>query len=97
MFPRKMLRKSKFWTRHFDEKDFIFLQEEDDQTSKQSYIKRVVITKPTRDLKAELLESLHAEEAQLALLADLLDKCLTFSPQHRITPEAALRHPFLCS
>ena len=53
---------------------------------------------PTTDLKALLLrnQSLAPEqEAPFSKFKDLLDKMLTGDPDKRITPKAALHHPFI--
>ena len=57
------------------------------------------ITKPIRDLKTELLNSpyeLTQEEKRMVLLLhDLLSKIFTLDPNQRISPEDALKHPFI--
>lgn len=59
----------------------------------------MVFTQPTQDLKALLLgdrSALTPEElAELKQFVDLLDKCLNLNPKQRMTPDQALRHPFI--
>jgi hypothetical protein len=56
-------------------------------------------SKPTRDLKSELLSGPHelsSEDRTLVYqLNDLLTQILQIDPTRRITVEEALRHPFL--
>lgn len=95
-FPRKMLRKSKFWQRHFNTQTFYFQQICIDEVSQQEYVKEVNVVKPVRDLKAELQRAATAEDvAHAGQLADLMLKCLCLDPAKRISPEVALAHPFL--
>lgn len=54
--------------------------------------------KPIRDLT--LLLNINdsespADKRNLMHLKDLLEKCLALDPSKRITPEEALKHPFL--
>ena len=66
----------------------------------QDVVRTLTYTQPTRDLKSLLLtdsRSTASEEAarQLKAFVDLLDQSLVLNPEKRITPEDALRHPFL--
>lgn len=65
----------------------------------QDVIRKVHITKPTRDLRARLMPSsakLKDDEAKtITSFIDLLDKCLALDPAKRITPKEALVHPFI--
>jgi serine/threonine-protein kinase PRP4 len=66
----------------------------------QDVVRKVHISKPTRDLRARLMPpssvKLSDEETKLmASFIELLDKCLTLDPSRRITPREALAHPFI--
>jgi serine/threonine-protein kinase PRP4 len=66
----------------------------------QDVIKKVQITKPSRDLRARLMPPASAqikedERKLLAAFVDLLDRCLALDPARRITPKEALVHPFI--
>lgn len=67
----------------------------------QEYIKVTNFTKPTRDLKKELLNSpfdLSSEQKRMiAQLHDLLSKIFVLDPAQRISVEDALRHEFITS
>lgn len=66
----------------------------------QDVVRKVHISKPTRDLRARLMppSSVKLNDEEMRLLAsfiELLDKCLTLDPSRRITPREALAHPFI--
>jgi serine/threonine protein kinase len=66
----------------------------------QDVVRKVHISKPTRDLRARLMPpssvKLSDEENKLvASFIELLDRCLTLDPNRRITPREALAHPFI--
>jgi len=68
--------------------------------SPQDVVRKVHISKPTRDLRARLMPpssvKLNDEEMKLMTsFTELLDKCLTLDPSRRITPREALAHPFI--
>ncbi|KAI7895497.1 kinase-like domain-containing protein [Mucor mucedo] len=99
-FPNKLLRKAQFTTHHFDA-DYNFMSAEVDRITKHEVVKKMVITKPTRDIKSRILAAstpgLPEEENRLVLaFIDFLDKCLALSPDKRLTPKEALAHPFIC-
>jgi serine/threonine-protein kinase PRP4 len=52
-----------------------------------------------RDLGRELAKAngkmAEAETRKLQQLRDLIEACLTLDPSKRITPEDALKHPFI--
>ena len=98
-FPNKLLRKAQFTTDHFDE-DFNFMSAEVDRVTKNEVVKKMVFTKPVKDLKTRIMAAstpnLPEEENRLiASFIDFLDKCLTLSPDKRLTPKDALLHPFI--
>lgn len=63
-------------------------------------VRKVHISKPTRDLRARLMPPSSAqmkddERKLLTSFVDLLDRCLALDPARRIMPKEALVHPFL--
>jgi serine/threonine-protein kinase PRP4 len=63
-------------------------------------LRKVHISKPTRDLRARLMPPSSAqmnddERKLLTSFVDLLDRCLALDPARRIMPKEALVHPFL--
>ena len=63
-------------------------------------VRKVHISKPTRDLRARLMppssgQMKDDERKLLTSFVDLLEKCLALDPARRITPKEALVHPFL--
>lgn len=100
-FPNKLLRKAQFAAQHFDE-DFNFLSVEVDRVTKNEVLKKIVFTKPTRDVKSRILAAsspnLPEEESRLVMVfVDFLDKCFALTPEKRLTPKEALLHPFINS
>lgn len=99
-FPNKLLRKAQFASHHFDE-DYNFMSAEVDRVTKNEVIRKMVFTKPTRDIKSRVLAAstpgIPEEENRLVMhFIDFLDKCLSLSPDKRLTPKEALAHPFIC-
>ena len=47
-----------------------------------------------QDLNPILNESGHYEERDIELAADLINKCLVYEWENRVTAEQALQHPF---
>ncbi|RUP43906.1 kinase-like domain-containing protein, partial [Jimgerdemannia flammicorona] len=98
-FSHKMLRRGQFAGQHFDE-GLNFLQVEVDRLTNKEVTKKVVITRPTKDLKARLMAAAGSgqmsdeERALVAQFADLLDRCLNLNPEKRISVKEALAHPF---
>jgi serine/threonine-protein kinase PRP4 len=63
-------------------------------------VRKVHITKPTRDLRTRLMPPASAklqddEMKSITSFVDLLDRCLALDPSRRITPRDALNHPFI--
>ncbi|KAJ2800837.1 U4/U6 small nuclear ribonucleoprotein prp4, partial [Coemansia guatemalensis] len=91
-----------FWQQHFEDNggstmDFICRDATGISGSESE--RRIAFTKPTLDIKARVLQATPSgsapDEVQQALrFANLLERCLELSPEKRITPIAALRHPF---
>ncbi|TBU29289.1 kinase-like protein [Dichomitus squalens] len=98
-FNQKMIKRAKFGDMYFDELG-AFLSVEHDRVTGLDAVRKVHITKPTRDLRQRVLPpssvKLKDEENKLLLsFVDLLDKCLALDPSKRITPKEALVHPFI--
>lgn len=60
----------------------------------------MTIVKPVRDIKNRIMAAssggVTEDEGRLLLaFIDFLDKCLTLSPERRMTPKEALAHPFI--
>lgn len=97
-FTTKMLKKAEFAYMHFDEQAN-FLSVEQDKLTGRDTVKTIAFAKPTRDLRTRLLgasKGLPEDEIRdLNLFIDLLDRCLALNPEKRITPQEALKHPFI--
>ncbi|KAI1785638.1 kinase-like domain-containing protein [Ganoderma leucocontextum] len=98
-FNQKMIKRAKFGDMYFDELG-AFLSVEPDRVTGLDAVRKVHITKPTRDLRQRVLPpnsvKLKDEESKLLLsFVDLLEKCLALDPLKRITPKEALVHPFI--
>lgn len=69
-------------------------------TSVQNVVRKVHISKPSRDLRSRLMppSSVKMKDDEMKLLLsfiDLLDRCLALDPSRRLTPKEALVHPFI--
>ncbi|KAG0046386.1 U4/U6 small nuclear ribonucleoprotein prp4 [Gryganskiella cystojenkinii] len=97
-FSKKMIRKGEFYLNHFDE-DCNFLSVEVEKVTKKDVIRKIQITKPTKDLKSRLMPYTMSmspvDVIQVNHFINLLDRCLHLNPEHRITPLEALAHPFI--
>ncbi|KAL9611219.1 MAG: hypothetical protein Q9167_004133 [Letrouitia subvulpina] len=97
-YPPKLLRKSKFYSQHFD--DLLnFRSFEKDKSTGQDVLRIVNYVKPIYDLKSRIMatagELEDVNQKELLLFVDLLDKCLCLNPDKRCTPMDALKHPFI--
>eukprot|EP01101_Sappina_pedata_P003044 TRINITY_DN1325_c0_g1_i1.p2 TRINITY_DN1325_c0_g1~~TRINITY_DN1325_c0_g1_i1.p2 ORF type:complete len:249 (+),score=94.53 TRINITY_DN1325_c0_g1_i1:1304-2050(+) len=100
-FPKRVLKNASFRDQHFDENN-CFLLREKDPVKDQELVRVMNIIKPVMDVKTKLLSCMppnhtESERTKVVQLADLLEKCFNLSPQARITPEEAVRHPFFQS
>lgn len=98
-FNTKMIRKAKFGSTHFDETG-AFLSVEKDKITGGDVTRKLVIAKPTRDVRARILAANGGKVADddsklIVSFIDLIDRCLTLDPTRRITPKEALMHPFV--
>lgn len=98
-FNQKMIKKAKFGNSYFDEMGG-FDSIERDRVTGADVVRKVHVSKPTRDLRARLMPPSSAqmkedERKLLTSFVDLLDRCLALDPARRITPKEALVHPFL--
>ncbi|KAF9559509.1 kinase-like protein [Agrocybe pediades] len=98
-FNSKMIKKAKFGDVYFDEMGG-FESVEKDRVTGNDVIRKVHISKPSRDLKARLMPPASAkisdeENKMIISFIDLLDKCLALDPGRRISPREALAHPFI--
>ncbi|KAF2199061.1 kinase-like protein [Delitschia confertaspora ATCC 74209] len=96
-FSGKLLRKASLAGYYFNEHEQ-FASRELDPFGKET-TRWMIFKKPTKDLKTRVQEGAkntqNINQTELVLFADLLDKCLNINPEKRITPEEALRHPFV--
>ncbi|KAF9439082.1 U4/U6 small nuclear ribonucleoprotein prp4 [Entomortierella beljakovae] len=97
-FSKKMLRKGQFYLNHFDE-DCNFLSVEVEKVTQKDVIRTIQYSKPTKDLKTRIMSynsnMTPADVVQLNHFINLLERCLHLNPEHRITPQEALQHPFI--
>ncbi|KAG6872691.1 hypothetical protein C0995_007573 [Termitomyces sp. Mi166 len=98
-FNSKMIKRAKFGDVFFDDMG-AFESVETDRVTSAAIVRKVHISKPTRDLRARLMPPASAklkddENKLIVSFIDLLDKCLALDPTRRISPKEALMHPFL--
>ncbi|KDR82138.1 hypothetical protein GALMADRAFT_59895 [Galerina marginata CBS 339.88] len=98
-FNSKMIKKAKFGDVYFDEMGG-FESVEKDRITGNDVVRKVHISKPSRDLRARLMPPASAkvndeENKMITSFIDLLDKCLALDPSRRINPREALAHPFI--
>jgi len=98
--PKRLLKKAEFSSQYFDENGN-FKRALKDKLTQKEYVKLVTFSKPSRDLKEELLASPYEmsieDKRMIVQLHDLLNKIFVFDPSQRITVEDALAHPFFNS
>lgn len=98
-FPHKLLRRGTLAHEYFDDLLNFRAQEIDKATGRIVTKLQDIKAKPVRDLRSRLIpkgKRLEGQERkELELFLDLLDKCLDLRPDKRITPNDALKHPFL--
>ncbi|KAG0308653.1 U4/U6 small nuclear ribonucleoprotein prp4 [Dissophora globulifera] len=97
-FSKKMIRRGQFYLNHFDE-DCNFLSVEVEKVTQKDVIRTIQYSKPNKDLKARLMpytgSMSPADVVQVNHFINLLERCLHLNPEHRITPQEALQHPFI--
>ncbi|KAF8437507.1 kinase-like domain-containing protein [Boletus edulis BED1] len=98
-FNAKMIKKAKFGEMYFDEQGG-FDSVETDRVTGASVVRKVHVSKPSRDLRSRLMppSSVKMKDDEMKLLLsfiDLLDKCLALDPSRRLMPKEALAHPFI--
>lgn len=97
-FPKKLLKKGIFSSRHFEENGAFNLLDED-KVSGQQMRKVVHVIKATKNLTKELqgstLQPDPSTKRKVKQLGDLLEKIFVLDPDKRITVEEALAHPFV--
>lgn len=94
-FPKKMLKKAGFVSKHFDQ-DYNFCAVEEDPVTKAS-IKRVLVNVKPKDITSLVTGQGTSDEnvKMLANFKDLLDKIFMLDPEKRLTVSQALSHPFI--
>lgn len=94
-FPQKLLRKALFAGSHFDD-EYNFNSVELDKVTGEQVTRVLNIVKPIQDLRTRLLSAITPEERPTVLkFVDFLERCLELESSKRLTPDEALRHPFI--
>ncbi|KAF9584180.1 U4/U6 small nuclear ribonucleoprotein prp4 [Lunasporangiospora selenospora] len=97
-FSKKMIRRGAFYLNHFDE-SCGFLSVEVEKVTQNDVVRKIQYSKPTKDLRARLMpyttKMAPADVVQVNHFINLLDQTLQLNPEHRITPQDALQHPFI--
>ncbi len=98
-YPHKLLRKGSETYKYFDNLLNFHAIEEDKHTRRLVTKTIEIKAKPIRDLRSRIMPKGkkldEAERKDIELFLDLLDKCLDLRLEKRITPNEALKHPFL--
>ena len=91
-----MLRRGAFAERHFamDDPNCAFACYEEDPISRKA-VRRLVPNPAAKTSFAQLLARAGGERSRVAALADLLDRMTALDPERRLSPDDALRHPFI--
>ncbi|XP_053993032.1 probable serine/threonine-protein kinase dyrk2 isoform X5 [Hylaeus volcanicus] len=102
--PNRLIRSGQLSSPHFDE-SFNLLWTDRDAFTKKEIVRSIRDCRPSRILLDTLLDSIPqsigptakatALRSKLRQFADLLEKCLMLDPTKRLTPEEALKHPYL--
>jgi serine/threonine-protein kinase PRP4 len=98
-FSHKLLRKGSETYKYFDDLLNFHAIEEDKHTRRLVTKTVEVKAKPVRDLRSRIMPKGkkldEGEKKEVELFLDLLDKCLDLRVEKRITPNEALKHPFI--
>jgi serine/threonine-protein kinase PRP4 len=102
-FPKRVIIRSTLADKHFigGDPEYVFVSQERDKITGNTTMKQMNFNKttPGRDLRARLTANTRAmspaELKEVHHFIDLLEKCLQLDPARRITPNDALRHPFI--
>lgn len=98
-YPHKLLRKGSETYKYFDDLLNFHAIEEDKHTRRLVTKPIEIKAKPVRDLRSRILpkgkKMDETERKEIELFLDLLDKCLDLRVDKRITPNEALKHPFI--
>jgi serine/threonine-protein kinase PRP4 len=102
-FPKRVIKNSELAHKHFigGDPEYVFVSQERDKITGNTTMKQMSFVKtiPGRDLKTRLTANTKhmspAEVKELHTFVDLLEKCLQLDPVKRISPNDALRHPFI--
>ncbi|KAM0714396.1 hypothetical protein Q7P37_010183 [Cladosporium fusiforme] len=102
-FPKRVIIRSTLADKHFigGDPEYVFVSQERDKITGNTTMKQLNFAKtvPGKDLKARLTGNAKsmapAELKELHAFVDLLEKCLQLDPTRRISPNDALRHPFI--
>mmetsp|Transcript_17995 Transcript_17995/g.15919 ORF Transcript_17995/g.15919 Transcript_17995/m.15919 type:complete len:119 (+) Transcript_17995:218-574(+) len=95
----KMLKKGEFTTKHFDP-NYKLLMREIDPVTKMPFLKPINVSPhPIKSITDILLKkkSTGDDIELLKQFGDFLERLLRTDPKKRITPDEALRHPFIRS
>lgn len=102
-FPKRVIKNSELAHNHFigGDPEYVFVSQERDKITGNTTMKQMSFAKttPGRDLKTRLTANTKhmspTEVKELHTFVDLLEKCLQLDPAKRISPNDALRHPFI--